>query len=173
MGVGAKAPSPGRHIGKSRSPSMERVAVAADQRPYGWRSAASARPDVCGLTPADGRMALALGIFSSPRFSSFLGGAAGARPGRRHRAPRADAVFNCRLPHIEHLVITGGAISVVDGRHRLSFAGRILTNERRGRAQGPNDSIIKGALVVGSPAGAGIPPLVDAPHLLIRVSCLG
>jgi uncharacterized protein involved in outer membrane biogenesis len=88
--------------------------------------------------------------------------AAGGRPG----------FSMAGLPNIGHLVITGGAISFVDGQYRLRFAGAVSTNEKRLSARGPNDTAINGALVIASPAWAGARPLVDAPHVLLRVKLL-
>ncbi len=85
------------------------------------------------------------------------------------RSDSAQSKFSAAgLPRVDHLVIVDGAISFIDTRHRLKFVGRILTDERRGRGAGSNDSVVDGALLVGSPAWAGARPLVDAPHLRIR-----
>ncbi len=76
------------------------------------------------------------------------------------------------LPRIEHLVITRGRLSFVDGQYRSRFTGGVWANEKRAHGNGPNDSVITGALLIASPAWAGARPLVDAPHLLVRVKLL-
>ena len=88
-------------------------------------------------------------------------------------APDGGARFSAADgPRVSHLVITGGRVSVVDSQYRARFAGGVLTNEKRARMNGANDTVINGALVVASPAWTGARPLVDAPHLLLRVKLL-
>jgi uncharacterized protein involved in outer membrane biogenesis len=76
------------------------------------------------------------------------------------------------MPRIDHLVITRGAIALVDSQYRLAFSGGILTNERRVPSAGPNDSAITGSIVIGSPRWAGTRQLLNAPNLLVRVKLL-
>ncbi len=76
------------------------------------------------------------------------------------------------MPRIDHLVITGGAVEVIDSRYRLRFRGGILTDERRVSTGGLNDSVLTGSIVVGGPSWAGPRPLLDAPNLLVRAKLL-
>lgn len=75
-----------------------------------------------------------------------------------------------KLPPIDHLIISNGAISYADAKQRVSFVGTISTRE--GAAAPGGLSTIRGALVVGGATWAGPQPMVRAPRVVVQVRLL-
>ncbi len=75
-----------------------------------------------------------------------------------------------KLPPIDHLIITNGAITYADAKSRVKFVGTISTSE--GAAAPAGLSTIRGALEVGGAAWAGPQPVVRAPRVLVQLKLL-
>ncbi len=84
--------------------------------------------------------------------------------GGKSAAPR-------RLPTIEHLVVTNGALRYDDAHRRMSFFGAFSANEGAGQPGG-GLSIVEGALTAGAAAWAGPTPTARVPRLRVEVRAL-
>jgi uncharacterized protein involved in outer membrane biogenesis len=109
-----------------------------------------------------GRLVLPLVWADSPRLTITDQGS----------GPSPWSTWSIARPGIDHLVITHGALAIVDRRHRMTFAGGLYSDETHGAARGPNDSTIAGALVLGGADWAGTRPMLDAPNFVLRMKLL-